>query len=52
MVFGLNSKGIKALFVSTSQLIFSVEKLRSQKQKQTINFLTGFWSGEKQASKE
>jgi hypothetical protein len=42
----------KALFVSASQLAFSVEKLRSQNQKQTANFSTGFWNTEKQASEE
>jgi hypothetical protein len=40
------------LFVSTSQLAFSAEKLRSQKKEQTINFLTDFWNAEKQASEE
>jgi hypothetical protein len=33
---------IQALFVPPSQLAFSAEKLRSQKQEQTVNFLTGF----------
>jgi hypothetical protein len=40
------------LFVSASQTAFSAEKLRSQKQKQIINFSTGFWNAEKQASEE
>jgi hypothetical protein len=33
---------IKALFVPTFQLVFSAEKLRSQKQEQTVNFSTEF----------
>jgi hypothetical protein len=42
----------KALFVLASQLAFPAEKLRSQKQKQTVNFSTDFWNAEKQASGE
>jgi hypothetical protein len=42
----------KALFGPASQLAFSVEKLRSQKQKQMVNFLIGFWNAEKQAFEE
>jgi hypothetical protein len=42
----------KTLFVPASQLTFSVEKLRSQKQKQIVNFLTVFWNAEKQAYEE
>jgi hypothetical protein len=42
----------KGMFVPASQLAFPVEKLKSQKQEQTANFLTGFWNVEKQASKE
>jgi hypothetical protein len=42
----------KDIFVSASQLSFSVEKPRSQKQEQTVNFLTGFWNAEKQVSEE
>jgi hypothetical protein len=38
------------MFVSASQLAFLAKKLRSQKQKQTANFSTGFWNAEKQAS--
>jgi hypothetical protein len=30
------------MFVSASQLAFTTEKLKSQKQEQTANFLTGF----------
>jgi hypothetical protein len=41
-----------ALFVSASQLAFPAEKLRSQKQKQTVNFSTGFWNAKKQVSEE
>jgi hypothetical protein len=33
---------IEAMFVFASQLIFSVAKLRSQKQKQIIKFSTDF----------
>jgi hypothetical protein len=44
--------GTKGLFVSVSQLAFSAEKLRSQKQKQTTNFSTDFWNAKKQASEE
>jgi hypothetical protein len=40
------------MFVPTSQLAFSVEKLRSQKQEQKVNFSTDFWNAEKQASEE
>jgi hypothetical protein len=43
---------VKALFVLASQLAFSVEKLRSKKQEQTVDFSTGFWNTEKQASKK
>jgi hypothetical protein len=32
----------EVLFVSAYQLSFLAEKLRSQKQKQTVNLLTGF----------
>jgi hypothetical protein len=42
----------KALFVPASQLAFLAEKLRSQKQEQTVNFSTGFWNAKKQASEE
>jgi hypothetical protein len=40
------------MFVPTSQLAFPVKKLKSQKQEQTVNFSTGFWNAEKQASEE
>jgi hypothetical protein len=43
---------IKPLFISVSQLIFSAEKPRSQKQKQMTNFSIGFLNVEKQASEE
>jgi hypothetical protein len=43
---------VKALFVLASQLAFPVEKLRSKKQEQTLDFSTGFWNAEKQASKK
>jgi hypothetical protein len=39
----------KGMFVSTSQLFFSAE---SQKQEQTVKFLTAFWNAEKQVSAE
>jgi hypothetical protein len=42
----------KALFVPASHLAFPAEKLRSQKQEQTINFSTDFWNAEKQAFEE
>jgi hypothetical protein len=45
-----NMEDNKTLFVSASQL--TVEKLRSQKEKQTANFLPDFWNTEKQASEE
>jgi hypothetical protein len=45
-------KQTKALFVPNSQLAFLAEKLRSQKQEQTVNFSTGFWNAENQASKK
>jgi hypothetical protein len=40
------------MFVPASQLPFLAEKLRSQKQEQTVNFSTAFWNVEKQASEE
>jgi hypothetical protein len=40
------------MFVSTFQLVFPIEKLKSQKQKQTMKNKTGFWNTEKQVSKE
>jgi hypothetical protein len=43
---------IKVMFVPASQLPFPAEKLRSQKQEQTVNFSTAFWNVEKQASEE
>jgi hypothetical protein len=42
----------KGLFVPASQLAFPVEKLKRQKQEQTANFSTDFWSAEKQAYEE
>jgi hypothetical protein len=44
----------QALFVPASQLVFSVEKLKSQsqKQKQTTNFLTVFWIAESKLLKK
>jgi hypothetical protein len=42
----------QAMFVPASQLIFSVEKLKSQKQKQTTNFLTVFWIAESKLLKK
>jgi hypothetical protein len=40
------------LFVYAFQLAFPAEKLESQKQEQTSNFLAGFWNAEKQESEE
>jgi pyridoxal/pyridoxine/pyridoxamine kinase len=42
----------KGLFIPASQLSVFVEKLKSQKQEQTANFLTGFWNTEKQVFEE
>jgi hypothetical protein len=43
---------LKVMFVPSSLLIFSVKKLRSQKQEQMVNFSTDFWNVKKQASEE
>jgi hypothetical protein len=40
------------MFICASHLIFLAEKLKSQKQEQTANFLFVFWNIEKQATKE
>jgi hypothetical protein len=42
----------KVLFVAATQLAFSAEKLRSQKQEQMVNFSTGFYNAEKQTFEE
>jgi hypothetical protein len=42
----------KGMFVPASQLTFSAENLKSQKQEQTTNFLISFWNAEKQVSEE
>jgi hypothetical protein len=43
---------VKGMFVPASQLTFSAENLKSQKQEQTTNFLISFWNAEKQVSEE
>jgi hypothetical protein len=40
------------MLVPASQLAFPVEKVKSQKQKQTTNLSTGFWNAKKQAYEE
>jgi hypothetical protein len=42
----------KGMFVPASQLTFSAENLKSQKQEQTTNFLISFWNAEKLVSEE
>jgi hypothetical protein len=40
------------MFVLIFQLAFSAKKLKRHTREQIINFLTGFWNGEKQVSKK
>jgi hypothetical protein len=45
-------KKANTLFVCASEMIFSAEKLKSQKQEHTSNFSADFWNAEKQASEK
>jgi hypothetical protein len=38
--------------LTSTKLTFSVEKLKSQKEKQIANFSTDFWNAEKQTFKK